>query len=131
MLVLLASAYVVRTAFRLVVGCSCTGENPFALVTDDDVFEGSQLVTSWIIVAAALSRSSSPDTDCARRLRQRTATSPRSSSRIVAALVAAYDAFELVWFIQTDGPVVDLGEPATRSWRGRSSLPSGWCRSGS
>jgi signal transduction histidine kinase len=28
-----------------------------------------------------------------------------------AALVAAYDAFELAWFVQTGGPVIDLGEP--------------------
>src|SRR4051812_8521615 len=54
-LVVLAAAYVVRTAFRLFVGCTCTGTNPFALVSDDDLFNRSQLVTSWVVVGAALS----------------------------------------------------------------------------
>src|SRR4051812_37030173 len=53
-LVALAAAYLVRTAFRLFVGCSCTGENPFAVVTDDRLFNRSQLITSWVIVVAAL-----------------------------------------------------------------------------
>ena len=111
-LVLLASAYVVRTAFRLFVGCSCAGENPFALVTDDRLFERSQLVTSWVIVGAALAVL----VLAGHRLRTSTPAAHRYLAPVVvsgsiAALVTAYDAFELAWFIQTDGPVVDLGEP--------------------
>ena len=111
-LVVLATAYVVRTAFRLFVGCTCTGTNPFALVNDDDVFNRSQLLTSWVIVGAALA----VVVLAVHRLRTSSAAAHRYLAPVVisgcvAALVAAYDAFELAWFIQTGGPVVDLGEP--------------------
>jgi signal transduction histidine kinase len=111
-LVVLVLAYVVRTAFRLFVGCTCTGSNPFAVVTDDHLFERSQLVTSAVIVVAAM---------CVLvlaflRLRGSSSAAhrylgPVVVSGAVAAMVAAYDAFELVWFIQTDGPLVHLGDP--------------------
>ncbi len=108
----LAGAFLLRTAFRLLVGCSCTGENPFALITDDRVFERSQLVTSWVIVGAALA--------VVVLAVNRLLTSSRAAQRYlapvvvsgsVAALVAAYDALELAWFVQTGDLVVDLGEP--------------------
>ncbi len=111
-LAVLAGGYLVRTAFRLLVGCSCTGENPFALFTQDRLFEGSQLVTSWVIVGAALAVL----VLAGHRLRTSSAAAHRYLAPVVfsgsiAALVAVYDAFELAWFIQTDGPVFDLGEP--------------------
>jgi signal transduction histidine kinase len=111
-LVVLASAYVVRTAFRLFVGCTCTGENPVALFSDDQVFNRSQLVTSWVIVGAAMGVL----VLAVQRLRTSSAAAHRYLAPVVvsgsvAALVATYDAFELAWFIQTGGPVVDLGEP--------------------
>jgi len=111
-LVVFAGAYLVRTAFRLFVGCTCTGEHPFVLFSNDQMFERSQLVTSWVIVGAALAvmvlaahrlRTSGP---AARRY-----LAPIVVSGSIAALVAAYDAFELAWFIRTGGPVFDLGEP--------------------
>jgi signal transduction histidine kinase len=111
-LVVLAAAYLVRAAFRLFVGCSCAGENPIALVSDDRLFNRSQLLTSWVIVGAALAVLLL----AVHRLRTSSAAAHRYLAPVVvsgsvAALVAAYDAFELVWFIQTGGPVVDLGEP--------------------
>ncbi len=111
-LMVLAGAYLVRTAFRLFVGCSCTGENPFALFTDDRMFERSQLVTSCVIIGAALAVL----VLAGHRLRTSSAAAHRYLAPVVvsgsiAALVAAYDAFELVWFIETDGPVFELGEP--------------------
>src|SRR3954464_12972323 len=38
----LAGAFLVRTAFRLFVGCACAGDNPWALMRADRVFEVSQ-----------------------------------------------------------------------------------------
>jgi len=111
-LVALASAFLVRTAFRLFVGCTCTGNNPFAVLNDDRLFEQSQLATSSAIALAALA--------VIPLALQRLLSSGRAAHRYlgpvvvcgsIAALVAAYDAFELVWFIRTDGPVFDLGDP--------------------
>jgi len=111
-LVALASAFLVRTAFRLFVGCTCTGNNPFAVLNDDRLFEQSQLATSSAIALAALA--------VIPLALQRLLSSGRAAHRYlgsvvvcgsIAALVAAYDAFELVWFIRTGGPVFDLGDP--------------------
>jgi signal transduction histidine kinase len=108
----LAGAFLLRTAARLLVGCTCTGENPFALGTDDRLFDRSQLVTSWVVVGAAVA--------VAVLAMNRLITSSRVAKRYlapvvlsgsVAALVAAYDALELAWFVQTGDLLVDLGEP--------------------
>jgi signal transduction histidine kinase len=110
--VVLAAAFLVRTAFRLLVECSCAGQNPMALVTDDRLFNRSQLLTSWVIVGTALAVL----VLAVQRLRSASAAAHRYLAPVVisgsfAALVAAYDAFELAWFVQTGGPVIDLGEP--------------------
>lgn len=111
-LVALTSAFLVRTAFRLFVGCTCAGDNPLAVLDDDRLFEQSQLLTSSAIVIAALA----VIPVALRRLRSSSRAAHRYLAPVVvsgsiAALVSAYDAFELVWFIRTAGRVFDLGDP--------------------
>lgn len=111
-LVALAGAFVLRTVSRLLVGCSCLGPHPLTVVTDDGLFDGFQLWTSAVVVGAALLVA----VLAVHRLRGGSAAArrylvPVAVSGAVAALVTAYDAFELAWFLATGRPLVDLGEP--------------------
>ena len=108
----MATGFVLRSANRLLVGCSCVGPHPFTLFTDDRFFTRAELVTSALVVAAA------PCVAVLAVLRLRGSRAPArrhlvpvTVSGSVAALVAGYDAFELVWFLATGTPLVDLGEP--------------------
>ncbi|MGY1672546.1 sensor histidine kinase [Geodermatophilus sp. SYSU D00710] len=111
----LAAGYLVRTASRLLVGCPCTGsENPFAVVEHQVLFEQAQLWTSALVVLASLGvvvralrrlRSSAP---AARRILR-----PVVLAGTVAALVAAYDAAEIVALVLGRYPLLPFEEP----WR--------------
>jgi len=110
---LLGAGYVARTVSRLAVDCGCTGlDNPFAVVVNLTLFERSQLVTSVLIVVAALA--------VVVRAMLRLFHAAQAARRIlwpvvvsgsVAALVAAYDAAELVAFVRTRRPLLPLQEP--------------------
>jgi signal transduction histidine kinase len=109
----LAAAFLVRTASRLLVACSCTGyENPFAVVEQQVLFEQAQLWTSALVVAASLGvvvlslrrlRSSAP---AARRILR-----PVVLAGTVAAIAAAYDAGEIVALVLGRFPLLPFGEP--------------------
>jgi signal transduction histidine kinase len=109
----LAAGYLIRTASRLLVGCPCTGwENPFAVVEQQVLFERAQLFTSVLIAVAALGvvarallrlRSSAPT---ARRVLR-----PVVLAGTVAAIVAAYDAVEIVALVLGRNPLLPFGEP--------------------
>jgi signal transduction histidine kinase len=110
-LVVMAGAFVVRSASRLLIGCACM-PNPFAVVEDPILFERSQLVTSIVIAIAALSvaafaaarpRNAGP---AARRILR-----PVAIAGVVAALVAAWDALDLIVFIVTGEGLLRFPEP--------------------
>jgi signal transduction histidine kinase len=108
---LLAGGFAVRTASRLFVGCSCV-ENPIALIQSDDLFEALQAITSGLIAVSAVSIAglalyrligSAPAA--------RAVFWPVAIGGMVAALVAAWDASDLIVFIQTGHDIVQLPEP--------------------
>jgi signal transduction histidine kinase len=109
----LAAGYLTRTASRLLVGCPCTGsENPFAVIEHEALFDWSQVSTSALIVVASLGvaalalgrlRDSAP---AARRILR-----PVVLAGTVAALVAAYDAAEVVAAGLHRYPLLPFGEP--------------------
>jgi signal transduction histidine kinase len=110
---LLAGAFVVRSASRLFVDCGCTGVvSPLGLVRDDSLFENLQVATSSVIVVAALAVA----VLALRRLRRARPVSRRILGPVVAAgalaaLVAAYDALELVVFVRSGHGLLQLDEP--------------------
>lgn len=108
---IMGGAYVVRTASRLLIDCACM-PNPFAVVEDPILFDRVQLVTSAVIAGAALTvatlaaarlRSSGPAT---RRILR-----PVVIAGVVAALVAAWDAVDLIVFITTGDGLLRFPEP--------------------
>ena len=110
---LLAGAFVVRSASRLFVDCSCTGmASPVALVENDRLFEALQVATSSVIVVAALGVAAL----ALLRLRRarpvgRRILRPVVAAGALAAVVAAYDAFELVVFVRTGQGLLTFEEP--------------------
>ncbi len=110
---LLAGAFVVRSASRLFVDCSCTGmASPVALVENDRLFEALQVATSSVIVVAALGVAAL----ALLRLRRarpvgRRILRPVVAAGALAAVVAAYDAFELVVFVRTGEGLLTFEEP--------------------
>jgi signal transduction histidine kinase len=110
-LVVMATAFVVRTASRIFVGCECV-PNPFAVIEDRALFDGIQVVTSGLIAAAAIGVA----VLAVARLRRATPVTrriliPVVAAGIVAALVACWDALDLIVFIGTGEGVVRLSEP--------------------
>ncbi len=108
----MGAAFVVRTASRLLIDCACM-PNPFSVVTDPILFDNMQLVISAVIAGAALLvaalaavrlRGSGP----ARRMLR-----PVVAAGVVAALVAAWDAVDLIAFITTGDGLLRFPEP----WR--------------
>jgi signal transduction histidine kinase len=114
----MAGAFVVRSVSRLLIDCACM-PNPFALVTDPILFDRIQLVTSVVIAVAALIVAGL----AAARLRgtgpaTRRILRPVVAAGVVAALVAAWDAIDLVVFIATGEGLLRFPEPwnETASW---------------
>ncbi|WP_146605241.1 sensor histidine kinase [Jiangella anatolica] len=110
---LLAAAYVARSAARLFIDCGCVA-NPFAMVEDQSLFETTQVLTSAVIVAAALGVAVS----ALRRLLRagpalRRVLQPIVAAGVAAALVAAWDSSDLITFIATGDGLVRAPEP----WR--------------
>ena len=110
---LLAGAFVARSASRLFVDCSCTGmASPVALVRNDELFEQLQVATSSVIVVAALGVA----TLALLRLRRarpvgRRILRPVIAAGALAAVVAAYDALELVVFVRTGETLLPFTGP--------------------
>ena len=109
----MASAFLVRTLSRLLVQCDCTGvQNPFAIVTAPSLFEQAQIWTSVVITGAA---SVVALRAVVRLVLARPAVRrilwPVVGSGGLAAVVAAYDALDLVVFVRTGAPVLRLAEP--------------------
>jgi len=107
----MGGAYVVRSASRLLIDCVCM-PNPFAVVEDPILFERTQAVTTAVIAGAALTvvalaaarlRDAGPAT---RRILR-----PVVAAGVVAALVAAWDAFDLIAFITTSQGLLRFSEP--------------------
>ena len=116
-LALLGGAFVARSASRLLVECGCTGmASPVGLVSDDRLFEDLQVWTSATIVVAALGVA----VLALRRLLRASRVSRRILGPVVAAgalaaVVAAYDALELLFFVRTgrlllpfEGPLQEI-----------------------
>ena len=108
----MGGAFLVRSAFRLLIGCAACVPNPFAVVEDPGLFDRAQLVTTAVIAAAALAvaglaaarlRAAGPAT---RRILR-----PVAVAGIVAALVAAWDAVDLIVFITTGDGLLRFSEP--------------------
>lgn len=107
----LVAGYIFRTAGRLLVGCECMS-NPLALVEDRAVFDQIQTATTALILLSAIAIASL----VAVRLRDapavaRRVLSPVLGAGVVAALVTAWDAFELIFFIRTGEGPLRFGEP--------------------
>jgi signal transduction histidine kinase len=109
----LAGAFVVRSASRLLVECTCTGiDSPVGLVGDDPLFENLQFATSSVIVVAALGVT----TLALLRLRRarpvgRRILSPVVAAGALAAVVTAYDALDLVVFVRAGRGLLQLDQP--------------------
>jgi signal transduction histidine kinase len=107
----LAVGFLVRTTSRLLIGCDCV-ENPIALFVNSELFEGLQLYPSAVIAIAAmwiavLAASRLVGSAPASRIVLR----PVAIGGIVAALVAAWDAIDLMLFLVTGAGVVRLAPP--------------------
>lgn len=107
----LSLGFVARSVSRIVVGCDCT-ENPIALLENSVLFENAQVATSALIAAAALMVA----VLALLRLFQaapsaRAVLWPVAIGGIVAALVAAWDAIDLIAFVQTNAGLVRLPAP--------------------
>lgn len=109
----MAGGYITRTASRLLVQCDCTSyDNPFALVEQRTLFEQAQVLPSAVIFGAALvvaARAVLRLIHAAPAVRR--ILWPVVASGSVAALVAAYDAAELIAFVRTGRPLLPFGEP--------------------
>ncbi|HXV70788.1 MAG TPA: sensor histidine kinase [Acidimicrobiia bacterium] len=108
---LLVVGFVSRSAGRLLVGCECM-PNPLALVNDQGLFDGVQMATTFLILVGALIVAG------LALLRRRSAGSaardvlqPVLIAGTVAALVAAWDAADLMLWILTGQGLVRLEEP--------------------
>ena len=107
----LAAGFAVRTMSRLFVGCDCV-ENPIALFEDSALFEQLQVAPSALIAVSALAIAGL----VVRRLVKaapaaRHVLMPVAVGGTVAALVAAWDAIDLVVFVQTGTGLVRLQPP--------------------
>jgi signal transduction histidine kinase len=111
-LAVLAGAFVLRSSARLLIGHPDAVDNPIALHVDPLLFDQTQLVTSVVIVLAAMAvallawRRLHLATGASRRI-----LGPVAVAGLVAALAAAYDAAELIAFILTRQPLLPLLEP--------------------
>jgi signal transduction histidine kinase len=107
----MAAAFVIRTASRIFIGCQACMPNPFAMIQDQELFDGIQVVTSGLIAAAAIGVA----VLAVARLRRATPATrrilnPVVAAGVVAALVACWDALDLIVFIATGEGVVRLTE---------------------
>ena len=94
-------------------------DSPVGLVSNDELFEWFQVVTSSVIVVAALGVAAL----ALRRLRHarpvgRRILTPVVAAGALAAVVAAYDAFELVVFVRTGESLLPFTGPSQEvaSW---------------
>jgi signal transduction histidine kinase len=110
---IMGGAFIVRSVSRLIIDCACM-PNPFALVTDPVLFDRIQLATTVVIAGAALVVAAF----AATRLRgtgkgARRILRPVVVAGVVAALVAAWDAIDLITFIASGEGLLRFSEP----WR--------------
>lgn len=110
---IMGGAFVMRSASRLLIDCACM-PNPFAVVEDPILFDRIQLVTTAVIAGAALTVAAL----ATARLRGSGAATrrilrPVVTAGVVAALVAAWDAVDLIAFITTGDGLLRFPEP----WR--------------
>ena len=108
---IMGGAFVVRSASRLVIDCACM-PNPFAVVEDPILFDRIQVLTSIVIAGAALTVVGL----AAARLRGagpggRRILRPVVIAGVVAALVAAWDAIDLIVFITSGEGLLRFREP--------------------
>jgi signal transduction histidine kinase len=107
----LITGFVLRSASRLFVGCDCV-ENPIALIHDSSLFEDLQVGPSILIAIGALVIALL----VLRRLRDSASAArqvlwPVAVGGIVASLVAAWDAIDLVLFVETGAGLIRLRAP--------------------
>jgi signal transduction histidine kinase len=114
----LVVGFVTRSLGRLFIGCEC-GPNPLMAVDDRALFDRVQIITSSIIVIAALTAAAL----ALRRLRESTAPTtsilaPVAVAGTVATLVTAWDAADLIVFVLTGDGLVRIAEPGREvvSW---------------
>ncbi len=107
----LVFGFAARSLGRLFIGCEC-GPNPLIVVDDRDLFGQIQVVTSVIVAVAALFvavlslrrlRGSKPPTTAI--------LAPVAIAGTVAALVAAWDAADLIMFVVTGDGLVRIPGP--------------------
>jgi signal transduction histidine kinase len=112
-LVVLGVAYATRTVSRLFVECDCM-DNPIAFVDDPRLFERAQLATSAVIVVTAMGVAVLAVTRARRETPAvRRVLWPVAIAGSVAAFGAAFDAMDLIVFIQTGDGLLRFPEP----WR--------------
>jgi signal transduction histidine kinase len=111
-LLVLAGGFVARSLARLLLGHPEAPANPIALAVNGPLFDQLQLLTSGVIVLAALAVALL----ALRRLRAATGAARRYLWPVVAAgslaaLSAAYAALQLIAFLAAGGPLLDVPEP--------------------